>query len=107
MPDHRIVSANGAPIAYTCENKRFMTNLEKGKAHAGYSNARGNVFDHELAAPGGLTLWLEHVVDKQNGEELYWLMWYDQHGVPTIPLSGVMGKAEVQEMAGRLAGFVP
>lgn len=34
-------------------------------------------------------------------------MWYDPNGVPTIPLSGVFTKDDLQEMVSLLAGFVP
>lgn len=33
-------------------------------------------------------------------------MWYKGNGVPTIPLSGVMGLDELREMTARLAKFI-
>jgi len=53
-------------------------------------------------------LWLEHVVETKNptGKEYYWLMWYDK-GHPTIPMSGVFEKSELENMLKGLANFVP
>lgn len=59
---------NGNP--FTCENKRFKTNVAKGYAH-GQAAAKGSVFPTALISGSGYSLWLEHVVDKE--EESEWL----------------------------------
>jgi len=105
MPDHRIIQ-NGQPISFTCENRRFMTNIARGSAH-GAAPARGSVFPNSLINHGGYTLWLEHVVEKEGVPDLFWLMWYDPAGIPTIPLSGIFDRNDLREMLGQLANFVP
>lgn len=104
--DHRI-NQSGTPIAFTCENRRFKTNLQKGHPH-GLEQAPGSVFNVPLIVYPGGTLWLEHVEDADNPTEpCYWFMHYDAHGKPTIPLSAIMGKNEVQEMARLMASLIP
>ncbi|HUZ72960.1 MAG TPA: hypothetical protein VMU87_08235 [Stellaceae bacterium] len=102
--DHRI-DQNGQRLNFTCENRRYLTDINKGKPH-GAGFAKGSVFDSSLITHGSYTLWLEHVLEKGTGAETYWLMWYDG-GRPTIPLSGVLDKSEIQEMSRQLASFVP
>ncbi|GJD88225.1 hypothetical protein BHAOGJBA_1738 [Methylobacterium hispanicum] len=92
----------GAP--YTCENARFMTNLNKGHPH-GPGQARGSVFPVPLVH-SGYSLWLEHITDKKEGTEAFWLMWYDQRGAPTIPASGAMWPDQLREMIAQLSAFV-
>ena len=102
----RLTDATGNPVNYSCGNSRYRTNLSKGLAH-GNSPTLGSVFDAPLVDHSGYTLWLEHVVDIQSGEEVYWLMWYDPDGVPTIPMSGILNKEELAEMSKQLTSFVP
>jgi hypothetical protein len=102
----QILGPNGVPIPYTCENSKYRTNLAKGNPRTGYATTLGNVFEGPLA-DHGYSLWLEHAIEKKTGDEVYWLMWYDLNGVPTIPLSGVLNKADLEQMIGRLARFVP
>ena len=91
--------------AFTCANSRFQTNTRKPFPH-GEGVAGGSVFEKPLAkTEQGDSLWLEHVLAK-DGAEAFWLMWYDQDGNPTIPLSGVMSADEVREMSSRLARFM-
>lgn len=92
----------GAP--FTCENGRFKTNTQKGQPH-GAGNASGSVFPTPLVA-GGYSLWLEHVSDKQDGSDCFWLMWYDARGAPTIPLSGAMWPDDLRAMIAKLSSFV-
>jgi hypothetical protein len=104
--DHRIV-LNGAPVNYTCENSRFQTNLSKGQAH-GAGQASGSVFGQALVTYPGGSLWLEHVADNQDpGQPYYWLMHYDPTGMPSIPLSGIMSKEDLEEMARLMASLLP
>lgn len=106
--DHRIV-AGGVRHSFSCENRGYKTDIGAGKAHGTQSNTRGSVTGHPLVqAPNGATLWLEHVEEARNfSQKCYWLMWYDSHGIPTIPLSGVFDKVELGRLAQQLMQFVP
>jgi hypothetical protein len=58
----------------------------------------------------GYTLWLEHVDSTDvngGGDQLYWVMWYEPNGVPTIPLSGVFDRDQLTEMVRQLMQFIP
>lgn len=96
---------------YTCQNAKFHTNIRKGFPH-GSAQAGGSVFDQPLL-PGNYSLWLEYVVEnsglpaQSSQNDLYWLMWYDQNGDPLLPASAVLTKANLREMVGLLANFVP
>lgn len=103
---HR-VNQGGRALDFSCQNAQFQTNTTKGESHGTYADTRGSVFDRPLADHDGYTLWLEHAISRRDGTELYWLMWYDSEGAPTIPLSGVMGKDEVAKMSALLASFIP
>ncbi len=103
--DHRLTDASGQRLNYSCGNKGYQTNVNKGFRH-GRSMTRGSVLrvpliDHDYS------LWLEHVQEIKTGEEFYWLMWYDNSGIPTIPMSGIFDKEELAEMSKQLASFVP
>jgi len=106
MRDLRILR-DGERLNYTCENRRFRTDIEHGERH-GDAPARGSVFRQSLVADAaGSSLWLEHVEDKTTGERYYWLMWYDTSGMPTIPLSSVLTREDVATMSAGLARFIP
>jgi hypothetical protein len=106
MPEHRITQ-HGRPLDYTCNNAKFKTNIAKGEPH-GNCPTGGSVFNKPLVVYQGGSLWLEHVQEHENPDEpFYWLMHYDHTGYPTIPLSGVMGKDDLQEMARLMASLVP
>jgi hypothetical protein len=81
--------------------------LRKGFPHAPGAATVGSVLEGALIDYGDYSLWLEHVLEKDTGAEVYWLMWYDDQGCPTIPLSGVFGRDGLEQMAGRLTRFVP
>ena len=104
--DHRLTNQSGQRIDYSCGNRRYRTNLNKG-FHHGASQTMGSVFQTPLISHGGYSLFLEHVEEIDTGEEVYWFMWYDPSGIPTIPLSGIFDKAELAEMERQLADFVP
>ena len=89
--------------AYTCSNSRYHTNTDKGSPH-GVGNALGSVFPQALVNTG-YSLWLEHVLGP-DGEEVFWLMWYDQQGSPTIPLSGIFDGPDIQTISRGLASFI-
>lgn len=90
---------------FTCSNTRFETRTDKGEPH-GPGNATGSVFGEAIIPGDGYTLWLEHVRDKSGGSDMFWMMWYDPEGTPTIPMSGVFSKDQLREMVSRLARFV-
>lgn len=105
--DHRIIDQNGKRVPFSCENKRFCTNIRKGFPHQPYSQTLGSVLEKPLIDYGDASLWLEHVTDKDCNDYIYWLMWYDSDGRSSIPLSGVFGKRNLETMVERLTRFVP
>ena len=97
----------GRRVPYSCENKRFRTNVNIGRRH-GAALTRGSVTGDALIGSGGYTLWLEHVEEIGDPQaEWYWLMWYDPSGVPTVPLSSVFTRAQLADMVRELMQFVP
>lgn len=96
--DHRIRAADGRRIPFTCENRRYATDLTEGFSH-GSAEARGSVLEAPLFDFGDASIWLEHVVERATGEKCYWLMWYDADGRPNIPLSGVFGHEDLERAA--------
>lgn len=90
---------------YTCRNSRFQTDLTRGKPH-GAAQARGSVFNAPLVNNGGYSLWLEYVEDHKFGGNMFWLMWYDGNGAPTIPASGVFDETQLRDMNSQLATFI-
>ncbi len=105
---HRIV-VNGEPQDFSCFNRRFQTDISRGFAH-GWSQTRGSVVEGPLAGQQGeYSLWLEHVANRDDPAEtdIYWLMWYDPEGNPTIPLSGILHREELADMVRGLMAFVP
>ena len=105
MPERRLTDPNGQPIAYTCHNRRFETDISRGHPHLA-GQAGGSVTPQPLVLHGDLGLWLEHVIEPATGAPFYWFMWYDA-GTPTIPLSGIFNRDELSELASQLAQFVP
>ena len=103
------IEFNGLRIDYTCENRRFKTDVCKGKPH-GQDPTLGSVFGEPLAGNqvrDEVSLWLEHVVAKEDpNDECYWLMWY-QNGRPTIPLSGILHRKDIANMQRLFACFIP
>ena len=63
------------PIAFTCSNSKYQTNVKLGYAH-GAGNAKGSVFETALITRDDESLWLEHVTETNSDAELFWLMWY-------------------------------
>lgn len=89
---------------FSCENARFHTNLLKGVPH-GPGQCNGSVFNAPLVNNPPFTLWLEYVIDKTNGNEVFWFMWY-KGGHPTIPASGIFDEYELKDMIARLSSFI-
>jgi hypothetical protein len=88
--------------AFTCTNRRFRTNVQKGWPHSD-GQAMGSVFDQPLARIGKQTLWLEHAISKPDGNELVWFMWYDEMGSPTTPTSVAFPESELEGMSRQLS----
>jgi hypothetical protein len=106
MRDHRI-EQDGMRLDYTCENARFRTNINMGEAH-GDCPSRGSVFGEPLAQNDGYSLWLEHISDRRDSDaHYYWLMWYDERGHSTIPMSGVLNREHIANMQRLLVKFIP
>ena len=96
---------NGTP--FTCKNARFWTDTSKGHPH-GVGQVGGSLFMQPLApGQGGNSLWVEHVVDRDNpGAEIFWMMWHSSSGDPTIAGSSVMSLDEIKQMTRNLADFL-
>lgn len=94
--DHRIRTPDGHSIPFTCENRRYATDLTEGFSHGPNSDTRGSVLETPLFDFGDASIWLEHVVERATGDKCYWLMWYDADGRPTIPLSGVSDRQDLE-----------
>ena len=107
MAGRRVVDSSGNRMPFSCENRAFRTNVNKGETHGAYATTRGSVFKEPLIEGNGWTLWLEHVEEISSGNECYWFMWYQPNGEPTIPLSGVFGRKDLANMQRMLADFVP
>lgn len=105
--DSRITGEDNQPIAFTCRNRRFETNIRKGEPHKPFADTLGSVFPEPLIDHDGYTLWIEHVWEPETDAEYYWLMWYNPEGIPTIPLSGVFDRTDLEAMVSRLARLVP
>jgi hypothetical protein len=108
MHDSRLTDPQGNRIDYSCGNKKFQTNISKGKPH-GIAPTLGSVLGAPLVVNQfKQSLWLEHVVETKNPtKEYYWLMWYDDNRLPTLPMSGVFEKSDLENMLKGLANFVP
>ena len=104
--DNRI-SLNDTRVPFSCENSKFKTNLQKGNSHNPKSQTGGNVLESALLIDSEASLWLEHVIDKNTDDELYWLMWYNSSGFPIMPMSSVFNKNQLEEMVAGLTKFVP
>ena len=90
-----------------CENRGYMTNTTRAFAHSPFAPALGSVLDGALLVSNGYSLWLEHVIEKSSNAEVFWLMWYDPNGLPTIPLSGIFDKSDLELLIGRLTTTIP
>ena len=99
MAEH-VTDPDGNPLLFTCKNRAFKTNIEKGYPH-GSNHAGGSVFPEPLIVQGKLSLWLEHVKAERDDKDLFWLMWYED-GKIKIPLSGVFSKEELKGMISKL-----
>ncbi|MEW6711051.1 MAG: hypothetical protein AB1403_14585 [Candidatus Riflebacteria bacterium] len=103
--DFRVKDGLGNYQPFSCGNSRFKTDINKGFPHAP-SKTKGSVFKTPLVR-NGHSLWLEHVEEIGGGSDLYWLMWYDSSGNPTVSMSSIFNRAQLSEMIKGLANFVP
>jgi len=102
MADYRVIRA-GQRLDYTCENSRFLTNLSMGRPHRPNHDYFGSVFGGALADDGEYALWLEHVTNKEDPTgQCYWFMWY-KNGRPTIPMSGIFHRENLENVSRLLA----
>lgn len=101
MSDKRIL-LNGQRLNFTCENSRFKTDIDSGHEHYPGEGYKGSVTDEPLYEDGG-SLWIEHVLDKSNGNKCFWFMWYDKDGLPILPMSSVFDKYDMQQVIERIA----
>ena len=105
MPAKHVQDAHGQDLPFTLSNSGFKTDVSKGLQH-GDSLTRGSVFSGPLARGLGANLWLEHAISR-DGDPYYWLVWYDDEGEATIPMSAVFRKDQLVEMVRQFAEFVP
>lgn len=84
---------------FTCANRKFKTNINKGYKHLPEHDYLGNAFKEPLFNENNCSLFLEHVVDIKSGEEnLFWFMWY-KNGKPIINASAVFDKEDLIEIS--------
>lgn len=96
------ITQGGQPLNYTCTNNNFQTNINLG-FHHGTNNTRGSVLNTPLHIDNECSLWIEHVTDHSNPRKrLYWLMWYNANGTPTINTSAIFDKNEVKALINNL-----
>lgn len=82
-------------LDFTCENKGYRTNINKGFSHGTYATTGGSRLAKALVERHLYTLWVEHVTEISTGADWLWLMWY-REGKPTIPMSGVFSEDDFQ-----------
>lgn len=99
MYDHRIIR-NGVRLPFTCENRKYRTDITRGYAHDQNHNHLGSVTQEAIYDDGnGYTLWLEYVINVRNpNDRCMWFMWYDDNGLSTMPMSSVIDEADINEV---------
>lgn len=91
------IEQDGQYLGFTCRNSKFETNISKGYPHFANQDYLGSAIRGPLYNEGGLSLWLEHVVNRMDRSECFWFMWY-RDGTPLINMSGVLGKSDIAEL---------
>ncbi|WP_157986275.1 hypothetical protein [Chitinophaga alhagiae] len=89
---------NNIPLDFTCQNKRFETDINRGFEHRLGHLHRGSVTQSALYEDESSSLWLEHVIDKVNNTRCFWFMWYDANGNPKINASSVIDENDILEV---------
>lgn len=70
---------------FTCSNKKFETNIEKG--------FEGSVTKNPIYKDKSVVLRLEYVREKKKTDnELFWFIWYNIDGTPKLIESAVFDK---------------
>jgi hypothetical protein len=105
--NNRIINEQNEPLNYTCFNRAYSTNINKGFSHSNLSTTRGSVLENPLINSNGYTLWLEYVIDRDGDDDIYWLMWYDENGCPTMPMSAIFTRNDLANMISQLTNFIP
>jgi hypothetical protein len=64
----------------------------------------GSVFDGPISGVPGkdYTLWLEHAVQKKDGEQLYWFVWYSSSGESSTQTTAVLSKDDILKTISQL-----
>lgn len=88
----QIIDERGNVLNFTLQTTKYKTNIKKGYPHY-KGNARGSVTEKPLYEDNTVSLWLEYVISNE-GEDYFWLMWYDDKGKTSMSMSSVFGKAE-------------
>ena len=93
-------------MAWECQNDRYKTATGLGHPH-GTGNPGGSVFPEPISGTPGKTstLWLEYAEPlDEEGDPVFWLMWYSRGGKPALPGSAVFDRRDFERMVGLFIG---
>ncbi len=108
MPRERRIVINGQPVPFSCKNKKYQTDVNKGQSHWNVPTLGSVTGQALITGDNGYTLWLEHVHSEyEPQEEFYWLMWYDSDGMPAVPMNSIFNRDQLTDMVRQLMRFVP
>jgi hypothetical protein len=83
---------------WMCKNGGYQTHPDIGYEHVPGGH-KGSVFKEPINGEigDGPTLWLEHLQQggKEPHEPLFWLMWYDRSGKPTLSASAIFSQRDL------------
>ncbi len=94
---------------FRMENQYFSTDSTKGYEHLP-GQPKGSVFRGPACNPDaeGNNTWLEYVTDKRNPEdERFWFAIYDKDYEPTLKVSPIFKREDLETMLGRFAALIP
>ncbi|MBA3972510.1 MAG: hypothetical protein H0X46_10315 [Bacteroidetes bacterium] len=78
----------------------------KGHTHFNNQTHLGSVTAQPLYDDGDSSLFLEHVIDtKNNNKPVYWFMWYNGNGVPSLTMSSVIDEADIAQVIRNIAAI--
>lgn len=101
MSDKRIV-INGKPLNFTWENSRFKTDISS-PLNFEYP---GSYTLEPIYTGDDAILVLEKVVEKSDGKQCYWFMWYNLNGIPLLTMSGVIGLEDIHEVLKNISNII-
>lgn len=93
------INHNGSNLDFTTENSRFKTDIAKGYSHITGQAHLGSVTVDPIYEDDDGYLFLEHVIEKSNGNSCFWFMWYDENGNNKVnSVSAVIGETDILEV---------